>query len=503
ALLNPQEPRFGQLAESVARTQVEQLGTDHLYAADPFIESIPPSGALADLAEHTRAVYAGMTAADPDAVWVMQAWPFHYHRQFWTAGRIAAVTGAVPDGRLLLLDLWAEHAPVWDDGRGIKDTPWMWSAVHNFGGRFSVHGDLHGLVTDLGGVLDTARAVGNAADAPDDGGVGHLVGTGLAMEAIENNPVFYELATDLIWHTPDLEAWVGRYVRQRYGLSQAPPSTIAAATRAWELLLTTLYRPGASRSTPSPLIARPWEVDPPFARQRSAGEFLDADAPVAISANIDAESDPHVEGDLSAVADSAAHLLEVARVQPGPEVASDLVDLLTHLVAQRSRAVIRGASAAARSGEVDGVAHHADLLGRALDDLDRLVATQPDRLLGTWLTQAARWGGDQAERATLVRDARRLLTVWARQDSGLHDYSRRHWSGLLADFYAPRWQLWIDHPSQVAAVGPQVDPGPFRAAVVQLEEDWAGEATIGEVEPRGDVLVIAAEVLERYRAPIN
>src|SRR5699024_11359392 len=119
ALLDPQEPRFGQLAESVARTQVEQLGTDHLYAADPFIESIPPSGALADLAEHTRAVYAGMTAADPDAVWVMQAWPFHYHRQFWTPGRRAAVTGAVPHGRLLLLDLWAEHATMWYAGRGI------------------------------------------------------------------------------------------------------------------------------------------------------------------------------------------------------------------------------------------------------------------------------------------------------------------------------------------------------------------------------------------------
>ncbi|HLR94374.1 MAG TPA: alpha-N-acetylglucosaminidase TIM-barrel domain-containing protein [Jiangellaceae bacterium] len=494
ALLGPHEPRFAQIAESVARIQTELLGTDHLYSADPFIESIPPSGDVADLAEHTRAVYAGMTAADPDAVWVMQAWPFHYHRQFWTAGRIAAVTGAVPDGRLLLLDLWAEHAPVWDDGRGIKHTPWLWSAVHNFGGRFSVHGDLHDLARDLGGVLDAARV--------DDAQVGRLVGTGLAMEAIENNPVFYELATDLTWRTPDVATWVGDYARQRYALTEAAPSTIAAATRAWDLLLTTLYRPGASRSTPSPLIARPWEADPPFARQRSAGEFLDADAPVAVSANIDAESEPRVEGDLPAIADAAAHLLEVARVQPGPEVGSDLVDRLTHLVAQRCRAVIRAASAAAQAGEVDGVAHQGEVLARALADLDRLAATQPDRLLGTWLTQAARWGRDESERVTLVRDARRLLTVWARQDSGLHDYSGRHWSGLLADFYAPRWQLWIDYLAQVAIHGTDTDPGQFRSAVVQLEETWANKATIGEAEPRGDLIEIAAELLGRYRAPI-
>ncbi|WP_022918811.1 alpha-N-acetylglucosaminidase [Ruania albidiflava] len=501
ALLDPQEPRFGQIAESVATVQAELLGTDHLYSADPFIESIPPSGDLADLAEHSRTVYAGMTAADPDAVWVMQAWPFHYHRQFWTTERIAAVTSAVPDGRLLLLDLWAEHAPVWDDGRGITSTPWLWSVVHNFGGRFSVHGDLHGLTRDLGGVLDTARAAGTA-DAPGDG-VGRLVGTGLAMEAIENNPVFYELATDLTWRTPDLEAWVHDYVRQRYGLSQAAPSTIGAATRAWELLLTTLYRPGASRSTPSPLIARPWEVAPPFARQRSAGEFLDPDAPVIISANIDAESDPRVEGDLPAIADAATHLLEAARARPGPEVAHDLVDLLTHLMAQRSRAVIRAASAAAQAGEVDGVAHQGEILARAVADLDRLAATQRDRLLGTWLTQAARWGRDESERATLVRDARRLLTVWARQDSGLHDYSGRHWSGLLADFYTPRWQLWIDYLAQVATHGADTDPGQFRSAVVQLEEDWVDEPSLGETEPRGDLVAIATELLDRYREPLD
>lgn len=514
ALLGPHDPAFAEVAQSVARAQAELLGTDHLYSADPFIESIPPTGEVADLAGHTRAVYSGMSATDPDAVWVMQAWPFHYHRQFWTTERIAAVTGAVPEGRLLLLDLWAEHAPVWDDGRGIKNTPWLWSAVHNFGGRFSVHGDLHGLVRDLGGVLDAARSAhasrsgdsggaGQHGATTGGGGVGRLVGTGLAMEAIENNPVFYELATDLTWRTREVDAWVGDYARQRYGLSEAPPSTIEGAEQAWQVLLTTLYRPGASRSTPSPLIARPWDLDPPFARQRSAGEFLDPDAPVIISANIDAESDPHVEGDLPAIAEAAAHLLRVARDAPGPELATDLVDLLTHLLAQRSRAVIRAASAAARAGEVDGVAHHGAALTLALTDLDRLAGTQRDRLLGTWLAGAAQWGSDQRERDTLVRDARRLLTVWARQDSGLHDYSGRHWSGLLAGFYAPRWRLWTDWLTTVATHGTDTDPAPMRSAVEHLEETWADQARIGETEPAGDLLAIAAELLDRYRYPIG
>lgn len=495
ALLDAHEPAFAQIAGAVTRAQADLLGTDHLYSADPFIESIPPTGAPEQLAAHTRAVYTGMAGADPEAVWVMQAWPFHYHRQFWTTDRIEAVTTAVPRGRLLLLDLWADHAPVAGDGRGIEHTPWLWSAVHNFGGRFSVHGDLYGITEQLGGVLDAARA-----GQPH---VGRLVGTGLAMEAIENNPVFYELATDLTWRTPDVATWVGDYARQRYHLQEAPPSAREAATHAWEGLLGTLYRPGASRSTPSPLIARPWDVQPPFARQRSAGEFLDPDAPVLISANIDAESDPQVEGDLPAIADAAAHLLQLARVAGSSEVAVDLVDLLTHLVAQRSRAVIRAASAAAQAGEVDGVTHQGELLTRALADLDRVAGTQTDRLLGTWLADAARWGADQVEQDTLVRDARRLLTVWAHQTSGLHDYSGRHWAGLLAGFYLPRWQLWVDWLTTVAIYGTDTDPSQFRSAVVNFEESWADQTTIGATEASGDLLEIAAEVLERYREPIG
>ncbi|UFU06145.1 alpha-N-acetylglucosaminidase [Ruania halotolerans] len=496
ALLDACEPRFANIADAVARAQTELLGTDHLYSADPFIESIPPTGEPERLAEHTRAVYAGMAATDPDAIWVMQGWPFHYHRQFWTTERIAAVTGAVPAGRLLVLDLWAEHAPVAGDGRGISSTPWLWSAVHNFGGRFSVHGDLHGLTRDLGGVLDAAREGQHQ--------VGQLVGTGLAMEAIENNPVFYELATDLTWHTPEVETWVRDYAWQRYDLADAPPSAKDAASRAWDLLVTTLYRPGASRSIPSPLIARPWDVDPPFARQRSAGEFLDPDAPVLISANIDAESDPTVEGDLPAIAESAGHLLEVAsHTGATPALANDLVDVLTHLIAQRSRATIRALSAAAQAADPDGVAHHGGLLTRALADLDRLAGTQRERLLGTWLTDAARWGADAGEQQTLVRDARRLLTVWAKQTSGLHDYSGRHWAGLLGGFYSPRWQIWIDWLTQVATHGGQGDLTELRDAVVRFEESWADEVTIGPTEPSGDLTAIATELVARYREPIS
>jgi alpha-N-acetylglucosaminidase len=43
-------------------------------------------------------------------------------------------------------------------------------------------------------------------------------------------------------------------------------------------------------------------------------------------------------------------------------------------------------------------------------------------------------------------NARTLITVWGNKDVSeeLHDYSSREWSGMLKDFYKPRWQLFID-----------------------------------------------------------
>lgn len=491
ALLDAADPAFAEVAAAFARVQREVLGTDHLYAADPLIESVPPSGDPAALAAHAGATFAGMHAADPDAIWVMQAWPFHFHRRFWTSERVAAFVGAVPEDRLLLLDLWAEHAPVWNDGRGVADRDWVWCAVHNFGGRFSVHGDLHGLARDLGDVLDAARAGAPA--------VGAFRGTGLATEAVENNTPFYELATELVWDRPDVETWALGYADRRYRLDRRSRDLREAAHEAWRILLRTLYGPGMTRSIPSPLIARPWDVHTPFRSQRLAGELLDPDAP--ISANIDAESDPRVEADLPEIARAARLLLGVATACEDPTggpAGHDVTDLIIHLVAQRSRVAIRQISTAGAAGAADAVRAAGATLQRALVDLDRLAATQPDRLLGSWLTGALSWGETPDEQAVLLRDARRLLTVWGEQTSGLQDYAGRHWSGLLSGFYAPRWQLWVEWFAAAATAGRAPDPQQLRAAVVGFEDAWIDRDGLGPTRTTGDLVTVAEQLLAAH-----
>lgn len=64
-------------------------------------------------------------------------------------------------------------------------------------------------------------------------------------------------------------------------------------------------------------------------------------------------------------------------------------------------------------------------------------------MLGHWLEAAKLRATNDAERELFEYNARVQITTWSFQDSDLHDYAHREWGGLLADFYLPRWEMFI------------------------------------------------------------
>ena len=97
------------------------------------------------------------------------------------------------------------------------------------------------------------------------------------------------------------------------------------------------------------------------------------------------------------------------------------------------------------------------LLVELIHDLDAVLATHPAFLLGRWLEAAKAWGTDDAERAHMEWNARRLITLWGRHDGSLFDYSCRHWSGLVRSFYAERWRRFLDRAAAALRSGTPFD----------------------------------------------
>lgn len=466
--LDPGSERYRQIATTFYRIQREHLGTDHLYAVDPFIESIPPQEDPEWLRTAGAGIYRALSDGDLEAVWVLQAWPFHYHKKFWTHPRALAFIDAVPRDKILLLDLWAEFAPLWRETEGMFGRPWLWCAVHNYGGRFALFGDLTGTVDGLR----------EARRSPERG---QLTGLGFAMEAIENNEVYYELLTDQVWSSTPLDQWLEQWARSRYRTSDP------RAVEVWQILAQTLYAAGRARSTPSPIIARPWNDDAPFATQRLAGEALDDITPQHISANIDAENDAAVFEALPRLITAVELLLELPA---GEERDRDVQEVLIHVVAQHARYAIRHLLTGYRRGDVKAMTASAADLYEHIEWLEQLAATQEFSMVGTWIEAARSWAGTAEEADRFEFDARSLVTVWGTQDSGLHDYSGRHWAGLLRDFYLPRWRMWAEW-----LTGGATDVDAFRRAVIEHEEGWrAGKGTYPS-RPTRTITEVAPQVL--------
>jgi Alpha-N-acetylglucosaminidase (NAGLU) tim-barrel domain/Alpha-N-acetylglucosaminidase (NAGLU) C-terminal domain len=81
-------------------------------------------------------VYESMRSTDPDAIWVLQGWFLYNQADFWKPPQ--ALLGAVPDDRLVALDLWGDRHPVWQKREAFYGKPWIWNVLYNFGGKVSL-----------------------------------------------------------------------------------------------------------------------------------------------------------------------------------------------------------------------------------------------------------------------------------------------------------------------------------------------------------------------------
>lgn len=456
AFLDPTDPLFAEMATVFYQEQEKLFGKVQYYAGDPFHEGGTSKGV--DITESARAIHKAMIDANPQAVWVLQSWQDNPTEDL--------LAGTVKD-QTVIVDLWCDSRPHWGKQpsqwyreNGFLGHPWIWSVLPSFGGRTGMFGKLQTIANDLPQALQSPKR-------------GNLCGMGTMTEAIELNPVLYDLLFEMAWRktSPDINQWIREYSHRRYG------KALPQAEKAWTILLDTVY--GSSKdhvvTMPSIFCNRP-----PSEIKEDSG-WLSARIPYDPNKLVNAW------GLLLSCADK---LGSVDTYQ------YDLVDLTRQVLTDTGLQLYQNMIAAYQAKDKNRFEILSQQFLGLIRDQDSLLATRKEFLLGPWIASAKNWAKTDSQRQLYEWNAKTLITVWGPRKTSqqLHDYSSREWSGLLVDFYLPRWQMYIDNLKNQLE-GQKAEKIDFFA----WEEKWPNQAKSYPTTPVGDPVDQARSMFNKYK----
>lgn len=396
AQLDPLDPLFFEFGTAYLNKMENLFGNHHFIACDPFHEGTPPKSSKEYLNQVGQAINRLYESFDKNSTWVMQAWTMREH-----------IVKAVPKNRLLILDLNSEKTPQNHNCWGYSVVSGM---LHDFGGKNAMQGKLE-------------KHSENAYMKLRQNGA-NVVGSGMFMEGIEQNPVVYDLQFEML--TADasipLRKWLDNYILRRYGKYDE------TLRKAWDILLKTCYRSDgyeenevgsavASRPQLIPEKAGPCCTNKPHYNTKEFEKAVDLFLSVS-----------------EAFADSDGYQY-------------DLCDLTRQAMSNRFYDEQFKFADAYKKKDVRTAEQIAKNQLALLLDMDELLSHRKEQCFSRWINDAHSLASDESEKRYFDKNARTLLTSWGDingNTSALYDYAWREWSGLIKEYYYKRWEMFYN-----------------------------------------------------------
>lgn len=458
AFLQPTSKRFAEIASIYYKEQQRLYGKADFYSMDPFHEGGNAGGV--DLRKAGEAIMGAMKAVNPNAVWVVQA---------WGACPYPSMIKHLKNGDMLVLDLYSENRPQWGNSEstwyrkeGFNGHDWAFCMLLNFGGNVGMFGKLQHVVDEY----YKARCSSFKST---------MKGVGLTMEGIENNPVMYELVSELPWRDAKFswKEWLHDYVEARYGNINN-----AKVHDAWLLLARSVYGAGAKiveqGCHESVLCARPALDVYQVSSWSEMEEFYNPDDVIR-----------------------AARLMVEAshEVKANDNFRYDLVDVTRQAIAEQARYVYDEIVAAYKAKDRNLFDYTTKRFLDILLQQDRLLSSMPDFMVGGWIRSARNLGQNEQERNHYEWNARVQITTWgnrsAAERGGLREYAHKEWNGVLADFYYPRWKAYFE------ALAATLDGKPMKQLdFYAMDEKWTLLHNVYPYEAQGNPVEFAQTAFE-------
>lgn len=477
-LLSVSNANYAEIAADYYACLHEVMGKSWYYSMDPFHEG----GGAGTMKDYT-AMYNAMETAMPGSKWVIQQWQ-------WTSTQRYSLT-AVPAGRLVVLDLFADGSPAFDSYSGYAPQDAVFCAIPNFGGRSGLMGRLTNLTDNY---------------FLYKGKYSSIKGIGAAPEAIEQTPVTYDLIFQLPWigSKPDVAEWVTNYSIARYGVENAE------IQEAWSLLRQGPLNYGAD-GIQGP-VEDVWAAKPNL--DAKAASYWGKTMNHAIGTYTKARHQMLIDATYKLISQSSA-------IAKGSIYESnynyDLVEFGGGVLADYAYYLLLGIKAAKNASNTALYESRRDAFLQLILDVDAFKGTNLNFRLGKW-TQEARDAAKEVEGATTAtpdwyeyNNARTIVSTWSSPSTNLNDYSYRSWQGLMKDLYYPRWKHYFDNNCTSSnydyfawnwAHGMEHYVGQTTVSTTKLTKRQAGYTDSYTREPKGNTLEKAKEVLGKYIIPV-
>jgi len=397
-MLSPLSKHFSEIGKKFIDEYHKMFGSTHYYLADAFNEMTVPvskENRYKELTDFGTAIFNAINSGDPNGTWVMQGWLFKSDPEFWDKPSVQALLKDVPDKRMIIIDLANEIFQGWKKLDGFFGKKWIYSVIHNFGGHNQLFGNLP---------FDAKEP----SEMLSDSSRGDMVGFGYSPEGTENNEVVYELLTDLAWTDKaiDLDKWIKDYCLARYG------SYPLQIQEAWKYLIKSAY--SSDDGFPHNL----------FQYRPEAGlksDFLP-------NADFDKAADLFLSCPISFNSNS---LYCADAIQISVQFTSIKIDqLLSRAIYFNNRKEFKKRDLAF------------DKAFELLKKTDKLLDAHPLYRLNRWVDFARSWGNNDKEANYFEENAKRQITTWG--GPNLSEYAAKVWSGLIKNYYLPRWEKFAD-----------------------------------------------------------
>ena len=463
ANLLPTDSRFSEIATLYYNELTKLFGKADYYSMDPFHESNDDPNI--DYAKAGEAMMQAMKRVNPKAVWVIQG---------WTENPRPAMVDGMKTGDLLVLDLFSECRPmfgipsIWKRDEGYKQHPWLFCLLENFGANVGLHGRMDQLLDNF---YSDKR---------------NCQGIGFTMEGSENNPVMFELMSELPW-------------RPEYGVEDA------AIEQAWMILVNSIYNCPAGNN------------------QQGPHESIFCGRPSLNNFQASSWSKMKNYYDPADTKEAARLMNSVAEKYCGNNnFEYDLVDITRQALADQARQQYQHTIADYKGFDRQRFDQDAARFLEMLLMQDKLLGTRAEFRLGHWTQDAINAGSSAAEKKLYEWNARVQITTWGNRycadTGGLRDYAHKEWQGLLKDFYYPRWKAYFE--ALAAQMKAQTAPQPellgggpnatktaaelFQMALPQevkldyyaMEEPWTLQQNPSTVAPEGSPVEVARQAMD-------